>query len=341
MNYKMNYKKKLNILLGIAAALSVVYIATILFDPERSGQRSDAYTWLEGRLRDSIDRIDMSATGSSGIEALRILRRNGIWVVHRDEQEYPARQGKVEDLLDELSRRDAYPLRSSSPSSHEKFGLSEAQASRITLRGGAGLPLLDLLIGGSDGGGRNVYLRKANSGEVRSGENRLSSFIESPVTSWFNLRIFPESETNSITAEDVQRLTVRPPAKAAAETPGEVPPGIVITRDQNTWRITSGELVLGPDDIEKSRVDSDISGILSTAGDDFVPPSLALSVTALDDGAVTLELGDGSVRALRFGRPDAESGQRQAALMGESPFVYSVASWASERIFREAEYFRK
>ncbi|MDR1025643.1 MAG: DUF4340 domain-containing protein, partial [Treponema sp.] len=208
------------------------------------------------------------------------------------------------------------------------FGLSEAQASRITLRGGAGLPLLDLLIGSAGAGGSDLYLRRANSNEVRSGGGDLITYIDDEAGSWYNLRLFPESGGDAVTPNLVQRLNL------------ERETTMTITREQNTWRIDAGDRSLGPDALERSRVDSYINGILSMTGDDFVPaPSFA------EDARLSLELGDGRILTLRLGPPEGDSGQRQALVLGPSettaPYGYMLGPWALDRIFREPEFFMK
>jgi hypothetical protein len=322
----MEYRRKLIILSSLTAVLALAYVLSLVFDSGRSGRRSDAYVWLDSRLRDSVDRIDIRGPEDPAA-ALSLLRRNGQWLALRDGGEYPAREARINDLLDELSRRDSYPRRSSSPRTHGRFGLDEAGAARLTLHGGAGLPLLDLLAGNTSPGG-DIFLRKAGANEVRSGRDRLSSYLDAQAMSWFDLRLFPGSGNNGITVESVQRISVQ------AEGTGEGPAApVVISRLGNSWRISAGDLVLEPEDIEKTRVDSYISGIINTAGDDFVssvPPETA---------SLSLELADGGVLHLRLG-PAEDSGLRRAAL-SSSPYMYALASWAVERLFREPEYFRR
>jgi hypothetical protein len=321
----MLYKQKVKILSALVLVLAGVYIVTIVFDPERSGQRSDVYTWLDSSLRDSIDRIDLSGTPDGNVT---LFFRSGEWVVDRDGRDYPAQQGRVYDLLDALSRQDAFPLRSNTPSSHERFGLSDA-AARIILRGGVGVPLLDLLVGNNDAGGRNVFLRKSNSNDVRSGQDLLTVYTRGQITAWYNLRIFPEQGDSSITADLVQRITLHTP-------PGETEiPDMVITRNQNSWRIDAGDLSLGAADIDKNRVDSYVSAILNTTGDDFV-----FSPGSLDDGWLRLELGDGRVLTLRIGPLIGEDGRRDAALSDAGAYVYNLSAWALERLLRKPDYFR-
>jgi hypothetical protein len=265
----------------------------------------------------------------------------------------------VDELLDLLCRRGDYPRRSGSAASHGLFGLSGAAASRIALRGGAGLPLLDLLIGKSDAGGGSLYLRKAEGGEVRSGDGGLSVYVDNEAGSWYDLRLF---ETG-ITVNSVQRLTVIPPASGAVQDPdggetgGEgggpagMPVTMVISREGNGWRIDAGDRSPDPAGLEKSRVDSYIAGILAMTGDDFVPPAqdAASGGTPPGDAALILELGDGRVLALRLGPP--QEGRRQARLveLREGPpgtpaagdYGYLLASWALDRVFRAPEYFTR
>ena len=336
----MRYRQKITVLSCLAAALACVYVLTLVFDPERSGRRSDIYAWLDPRLRDSVDRIDFNG-GESGrtMGALSLLRRNGRWVALRDGVEYPAREARVDELLDLLSRRASYPRRSDSPAGHGLFGLSETTASRITLRGGAGLPLLDLLIGIADAGGGSLYMRKADSDEVRSGDGGLSAYIDNEARSWYDLRLFPEGV--GVTVNSVQRLTVIPPA-GDSEGGGSDGGTMLISRAGNGWRIDAVDRSPDPGDIVTSRVDSYISGILATAGDDFVPPPAPSG-----DQALILELGDGRVLSLRLG-PPGEDDRRQAWIFGprdgragavEPAYGYTLAAWALDRIFRPPEYF--
>jgi hypothetical protein len=336
----MRYRQKLRFLFCLAAALACVYVLTLLFDPERSGRPSDSYAWLDPRLRDSVDRIDFNGGQSGGRPgALSLLRRNGRWMVLRDGLVYPAREARVDELLDLLSRRGAYPRRSVSPGSYGILGLSETAASRITLGGGAGLPLLDLLIGISDASGGSLYLRKAGGGEVRTGDGGLSAYIDNEVRSWYELRLFPGSGEGRVTADLVQRLTVLPPAQTSEGT------AMLISREGNRWRIDAGDRSPDPGGLEKSRIDSYIRGILNTTGDDFVPPPFPAG-----DPALILELGDGRVLSLYLGPPEGGEDSRRAWIFGlrnghpeagAPGYGYVLAAWTLDRIFRSPEYFQR
>ncbi|MDR0291023.1 MAG: DUF4340 domain-containing protein [Treponema sp.] len=319
----MTYKKKLTILSSIIAALSLIFILTIIFDPERWNARSAAYSWLEPSQKDRISGIAIANANGT----ITLARNGGKWFVSNEGKDYPARSMRIDDFIAALSRRAQYPVRSSSASSHERLSLNEDQAVRVTIAAGAGLPLLSLLIGQPDITGQNVYLRRQGQNEVRSGEDIFSSYTNSTVTSWYNLRLFPENEDGRLDAAGVQRLTVYPPA----DDEGNTPPPQTFTRRGREW--TFSFEVANPD---MARVDAYIRDILNTSGDDFVS-FVAPSDSMFNNSRIALELGDGSMRTIRLGPPD-ENGKRFAAVSG-SDWVYSIPAWASQRFFATPENF--
>jgi hypothetical protein len=260
-----------------------------------------------------------------------MAKKNGAWHVSYNGAEYPARQLRVDDFLGLLSRQAPYPVRASTAAAQERLGLTEDAASRIVLSAPSGSPLLDLLVGQGDQTGQEVYLRKAGQTEIRSGEDLFSGYISGARASWYNLRLFPESENGGLDADAVQRLTVYSPA--GEENSNAAEPRI-FSRSGNEWIIT-GITVADPD---KTKVDSYIRGILNTEGDDF-SETVQPDAPVFNDARLVLELGDGSTRTLRLGTAD-ESNRRLAVVSG-SPYVYSLAGWAADRLFREASSFEK
>jgi hypothetical protein len=319
----MTYRRKFFTLSGLVAVLFLVYILSLIFDPQRSASRSALYTWLDPRLLDQADAIVIQSPGL----AVNLVRRNNVWLVSRQGNEYPARQLRVGDLLSALSRRAAYPVMATSAFSHEQLGLGGSAGStgasygegisRITVRGGAGLPLLDLLVGKGTTN-REVYLRKAGRDEARSGEDIFTVYTGSAPSSWYDLRLFPDR----IDAGEVQRLKVYP-LKGEGYGTGSF---LSFTRSGNGW-ITTNSAVPRPD---TGRIDTYVRGILDAEGEDF-----ASSLTPPSDGKIVLELEDGTVLTLNVSPEDEGTGQRRATVSG-SPYVYALAGWTVERLFREA-----
>ena len=318
----MTYKKQFTVLSGIIAALAVIFILTIVFDPERRGSRSAAYSWLEPGQNDRISGIIITKQD----ETITLARNGGKWFVSHEGKDYPAKDPRVEDFIACLSKRAPYPVRSSNASAQARLGLSDEGATRVTVAAGAGLPLLSLLIGQPDITGQNVYLRKQGQNEVRSGEDIFSAYTGSSLSSWYNLRLFPESETGKLDASNVQRLTVYPPAGEEGDLPAQI-----FTRKGKEWSFSFG--LANPD---MTRVDSYIRDILNASGDDFIG-DISPSDPMFNNSRITLELGDGSIRTVRFSPPE-ESGSRYAAVSG-SDWTLKVPNWTIQRIFVDTDIF--
>jgi hypothetical protein len=314
----MTYKNKIITLSSVITALAIVYILTIIFDPQRRGARSDAYSWLEPGQNNKITGISIAKSG----ETISLSRNGGKWFVTRNGKDYPARQVRVEDFLTALAKREPYPVRSSSASSHERLSLTPDKATQITVSAGAGLPLLTLLIGQTDITGQNVYLRKQGQNEVRSGEDRFSAYTDSALSSWYNLRLFPENEEGKLSDSDVQRLTVYPPDEE---------PSQIFTRSNREW--TFNFEIANPD---FSKVDAYIRDILGISGDDFIE-DVSPSDPMFNDSRIVMELGSGATRTLRLGPAD-ENNKRYATVSG-SDFVYSIPAWAVNKLFVDTNNF--
>ncbi|MDR2159820.1 MAG: DUF4340 domain-containing protein [Treponema sp.] len=313
----MNYQRKLYLLSGLTAALALTYVLTLVFDPDRMGARRAAHTWLDPERLDRVDGILIS--GGAGEEPLELRRRGGPWTVVRGENEYPARELRIDDFLRVLSSRGEWPVRSVSPSSHRNFGLEEEGARRVQVLGGPGLPLLDILVGKGDRMGREVFVRRTGAGEVRSGEDRITVYLEDRRNSWYNLRLFPESESGKLDAGNVQRLS------------------LYADGEERTWSRSGAEWIIGGMGVAKpdrNKVEAYVRGILNTEAEDFAAPG---DSPGPESARLVLELDDGSLRTLLIGTGDV-SGKRLVSVSGSSP-VYVLSGWASERIFRDAAYF--
>lgn len=324
----MAYKRKLIILLSLAGVLLLANILAALVNSGWASSRSSAFSWIDPRSEGRIDGIEIRGAA----EEVSLRRLNNLWYVHNEGRDYPAKQERVEDFLTLFTRKQDWPLRSSSSSSHTRLGVGEAEAGRITLKGGAGLPLLDLLTGGADATGREIYLRKAGEDAVRSGEDGFSSYLSGSLASWYNLRLFPAAEKGGPRPQDVQRVTLEfPPAPEDEAGDGGVQAAsgpLVFTRNENDWNMSGADAAP-----ERTRVESWLRDILDTEGENFAGEHGG----PYDSGRVSLELGNGSVLVIDFS-PRDDSGKRNAAVTGSNE-VYILADWAVSRIFREAAYF--
>jgi hypothetical protein len=309
----MTYKNRLIFLGTLIAALIIAYIASIIFTSD-IGAKSSSYVWLDSKSVDKIIRIVIKDEENE----FELKKKNNQWFVSHNSLEFPARQLRVEDFLKILTTRSAWHLRSTSASTHERFGL-EHSVSRVTIYGET--VLLDFLAGYEDVFKNEIYLRKAGQNEVRSGDNTIKSYISSPVTSWYNLRLIPETENGSIDISGVQRLSVYTPQETQ-----------IFSRRGKKWEI-SGISVGNPN---QNVIDTYISQILTIEGDNF-EDSIYSDDPMFDKTSMALELGNGRIITIRFSDAD-ESGRRFAHVNG-SEYIYLIPTWSAGRLFRNASGF--
>jgi hypothetical protein len=308
----MTYKNRLIFLGTLIAVLTVTYIASVIFTSD-IGSKSSSYTWLDSKSAEKIIRIVIKEENE-----LELKKKSGQWFVSHNGLEFPAKQLRVEDFMKILTTRSAWPVRSASASTHERFGL-EQSASRVTIYGET--VILDFLAGYEDVFKNEIYLRKAGQNEVRSGDNAIKSYISSPVTSWYNLRLIPETENGSIDISSIQRLSVYTPQETQ-----------VFSRRNRRWEI-SGASVGNPD---QSAIDTYIRQVITAEGDNF-EDSVNSDDPMFDQTSMVLELGNGRIVTIRFSDVD-ESGRRFAHVSGKD-YVYMIPTWMAGRLFRSASSF--
>ncbi|MDR0409663.1 MAG: DUF4340 domain-containing protein [Spirochaetaceae bacterium] len=323
-------KNKIFVLSVLCGALLLAYVLTFIFNPEISAARGSFWAALAPGAKDAAQRIELS-----GEEKVELIRKNGRWFVNFEDSLYPARQTKVNDMLDALSQRAPYPIRSRSEAAQEKLLLTAGEAQRIVISGENDSPLLDLLVGASDVTLKDVYIRLSDSKEIRSGSDVFSSFFGSR-QSWYDLRLFPEHDAEGLTLSSVQRvIALPPPPEILSVAPdGEDMPtdysleAYTLVREEGGWKIEgSGE------EADTRSVEAYIRGILDCEANDFASAFSANdeAFTTSPAGRLVLEINDGSRRVVTIGPSFAD--KRAAAISG-SPYVYLLMEWQLSRLFQ-------
>jgi hypothetical protein len=309
----MTYKKRLIFLGSLIGVLIVTYIVSIIITSD-IGSKSSSYVWLDSKSAGKIIKIAIKDNENE----YELRKINSQWFTSHNGIEFPAKQLRVEDLIKILTTRSAWTVRSTSVSMHERFGL-EQSASRITIYGET--VLLDLFAGNEDVFKNEIYLRKAGQNEVRAGDNAIKSYISSPVSSWYNLRLISESENGSIDLSSVQRLSVYTPQETQ-----------VFSRKNRKWEI-SGIKVEKPD---QSIIDNYIRQVLTVEGDNF-EDSVKGDDSMFDTTSMSFELGNGRIIIIRFSPAD-ESGGRFANVSGKE-YVYFIPVYQVGKLFKSASSF--
>ena len=309
----MTYKKKAAILSAVVVFLALIYIMTFVFDPQN--RRSAAFAWLDPSLLNMADGIEIS--GSENRIVLK--RRNNIWLVADGTGEFPAKQDRVADLFALLTRKDNYPVRASSSEGIERLGLREDSASRITVRGGIGLPLLDLLVGGASALGTEVYLRRAGWNQIYSAEDDYSFFTELSTRSWYDLRLFTSASVDSI-----QQVEISFPAET-----------YILRRSGRGWIIPGKESIA----LNAIRVEATLRQLLEAEADGYGVDADGFGISAPEtiEGRITFQFGNGSTRTLQAG-PLSVQNNRYATVSG-SPYSYIVTERTFNNFFRESSFF--
>jgi hypothetical protein len=313
----LTYKKKVLLLSSLVAVLALIYILTFVSD---SGYRSGAaFAWLDPSLFAMADGIEISSPYNRTV----LKRRNGAWFVSGDSGEFPAKQERVDDLFNLLSRKANYPVRASSLEGIERLALTEENASRITISGGAGLPLLDLLIGSTDALGREVYLRKAPWNQIYSAEDNFSYFLYMNANSWYDLRLFPVAadsagrfSTAELSVDSIQQVEVSFPDEA-----------YILRRSGRGWIIPGKE-----DTLDANRVEAFLKRLLEAEADSY-----AANAPETIEGRIAIQFGNGSTRLLEAG-PLTEVNNRNATVSGSSYF-YVLSERTFSNLFRASSYY--
>ena len=313
----MTYKKRLVFLLVLIGILALTYTGGIIFGHDLRRERVQMFAWLDSTDAGRITRIVVS----NEWEDFELTKRYDQWYVLHNGSVFPARQLRVEDFISILATRAAWPVRAASVAAHERFGLDE-HASRVTVFAGNSV-LLDILVGGDDPIRRETYIRKAGQNEVRSGERGIRGYVSGNITSWYNLRLIPETEGGFVGSDSVQRLLIY--------TDGYMQ---IFTRSNREWDIY-GLFIEDPD---FSRIENYVNIVLNTEGEDF-DETVSSADPMFNHSRITLEFGLGHQVNIRLNEGD-EDGRRLAHVEGRE-YIYSISPWASNRLFRSAADFER
>ncbi|MDR1215251.1 MAG: DUF4340 domain-containing protein [Treponema sp.] len=305
----MTYNKKLTILSSLVGVLAIVYIGTLVFDPEQMNTRDAAFAWLDAKSVPQVSGIEISNSN----DKINLAKKDGIWFVENDGWEYPAKDARVSDLISLLSKKDAYPVRGRESASFERLGLTEDKASKLVIRG-ENTVFLNMFVGNEAVTGQ-VYLRKNGLNEVRGGSDSLNSYIAGSKISWYNLRLFPEAE--KLTVNLVQSINVA------------LPPLIV------TFARVEGGWTVNGENVDTVRVESYVRGILDAEGEDFAATPVP---TDSIEGKIVLQLGDGTDRIISVSA--LSDANKRNATISSSDYVYTLSQWTLDRLFKSVDDFK-
>lgn len=311
-NKPSRYNRKIAVLAGSAVILALVYLITLFYDPERVAARNAAFTWLPGEARDLAGRVEITRPDE---QKFVLIRKSGSWFAELDAEQFPVKQGRIDDLFRVLADRGAFPRLGSSASSHAELGLSADRAIRLVVWGGTSAqPLLDLLIGADDSAGREVYLRKNGENEYRSGDRLIKTYADGDARAWYDLRLFDENR-----ADLVQRVKVSPFKD------GEGDEDFTLVKSGQSWVFEEGGAPQG------DAADTWLRNLFDIQGDDFLSRGDSAGLV-FNAAVMNIELGNGSVITVQAAPENAE---KWPVTVSGSPYTYLLSRPAFRRLFRE------
>ena len=321
----MPYKKKLILLGSTAALLALIYILTIVFDPVRTNARNERFTWLPSASREEADRIEIIRGG----EKLELFLKGGAWYALLGAFEIPVKQGRIDDLMRLLSTRGAFPRRGSTSASHAELGLDGS--CRLIIRGGAGIPLLDLLVGKEDPSGRGIFLRMNGENEFRSGDRLIGSYVLGETSSWLDMKLFEDKSVSLVQRVEVHYFDYYGMGEEISSDPYM---DYTITRSGEEW-------ILNGINPNKDRAENWMRAILDVQGENILAVTNEINDELINifypAARITIELGDGSVLELQIEKPDEEG--KSLALAGGKPYFFIFSQWTNMRLLRDRDFF--
>ncbi|MDR2842937.1 MAG: DUF4340 domain-containing protein [Spirochaetaceae bacterium] len=344
MQSKNQFKNKLTALCAVCGVLLLIYILSFVLSAENSQMRSSAWTILSEKSSVLAGKIEIK-----GNESI-VLKKNGdAWFVEQQGILYPARQEKISEFLADLSAKGSYALRASSGNAFKNFGLDAASAKRIIINGQDDGILLDLLLGNTDSE-RNIYVARNGENEARLGKDIFSAYLGGSVTTWEDLRFFPNLREQKLSAASIQRVIVyqdKPAVfadkdllltydaentEAEAENEGEkLEPKAdwTLERSNDGWKFADSSAA------DKSKAEIYVQGILDSSGESFSSEIKTDDPAFIKEGKVPgriiLEAGDGSRYTITLG---PKSGERRTALVSGVDYVFTLADWTINRLWK-------
>lgn len=171
----MNSKSKntLILLISLIVLVGIYFIWQNPFDSSRNQIQTEN---ILDQALSQAQKIEISRTTASTV----LAKNDSTWVVASDNNK-PANEALIEDLLSTLTENKTATIVSLSADNLEKYGLNEEAASKLQISDGQNNLLANLLIGkigGPDYTG--TYVKKADTAKILLIDKNISSKIEQP-----------------------------------------------------------------------------------------------------------------------------------------------------------------
>lgn len=286
-------------LVGALAVAIGIWLITMVFS---EGSGSIAASGEIASVFDEVDGPSLTSVEIDGRQGLvRLVRGDDGWTVNG----YRADQSGVTTFLSAVTATTVGELIATNPSNHERMGVDEESAVRVTFTTEDGDRTV--LIGDSGRRFQTEYVRTPGADEVHLLEGRLGSEVRKDETAW------RDRTMATIDSTAVERIVVT----------GD--PTYTLTRADSTWTLEDGSAV------EASAVNgilAELSSLVATGffveSDSIAQLPAAYTAQALDAaGSVLAEVTIGSGDADRWGR------------VATDDYLYRVSAFRAARLAPE------
>lgn len=304
----MRYEKKVLVLASVLVALLLVWVAGLVFSPERVAARAESTHLIAGKGSD-VASISLKAGGGAAIE---LARSGAAWSLVDGSARLPVQAGRVSSFLDSLASISRLRVVARSKDSWKGFQLDEAQAKHALLKDGAGKVLADVYVGGYGPTGSEIYLRRPGADTVYSVDSGLAPYLDYGRSSWLDLHVLA-----GLKEGDVQSFSV----KSGIALDGAGKPALSLDyslrRDGKGWKAGAAQ-------IDAEAAAALLRKMLDLQGEDYIaaPPADAFAKIG---ARVDLELGSGTSKILEVGSSAGDS-RFYARLTGE-PLVFTLSAY--------------
>ena len=324
----LSFRRKILVLGAAIALLAAAYVLGLVFSPARMGRREAETPLIPDFNRGQRDLVAaVELTGAEG--ALRMVDRDGSWVLPGGGREYPASQPLIDAFFDFLAETKRTRVVTENPEAWAEFQVNDEAPRRIRLLDEAGNILTEIFIGKPAAGGGNDYVRLGDSNEVVLSNRSFDYYLNVEEKFWAYLRIFPED----LEGQNLIRISVNSEVLFADGTPGPLDYTLVLDAEQRSvWRFADRPQL----PLDSGEVDLLANNLANLEGAEF-DAAVDRAEAGLTDpaGRILLSTGDDRDFRLLIGGP-AGKDQLYVARQ-DGTYIYKVSEWRLKGILKTVD----
>lgn len=310
---------------AILAVLIGLFIAGLLFSPQRMQARAAARPLLALVSPAEISEVDVVYRGSAQIS---LRRREAGWEAVAGSRIFPASAQRADALVGLLAGLQRGTLVSRGTASGAALGLEEKAAHLLLLRRAAGKPEIGLLVGARAPSGEEDYMMVKGETSAHLVRGNLSVLLSQERSYWLELRLLPDG----VSRATISRIAVTGGVNLGAQAES-------LRADYTLVRVVGDQgaawAMLGETRPVDALVANSMADHLSQLeGDDLLEPANARGSGSGE--ALTVEVTTVEGKSYAFSVRSSGTGRELSATTSWSPWTYPVNPVLLRRAIRPA-----